>query len=85
MNLKFNSINKKHIFWKDSNISNESALIKILKNIIKKEAETEIDPINEYTKQTIKAFIQFIENDFKSEKQEQKERKNDGSYTEKFI
>ncbi|MBK9353669.1 MAG: hypothetical protein IPN09_06815 [Bacteroidetes bacterium] len=58
--------------------------MKILKNIDDKEAKAETEAINEYTKHTIKSFIQFVENDFKSEKQEQKERKNDGSYIEKY-
>ncbi len=120
---KLESSTKKHIFWKETNISVEQKsnaivnstkmgiktdapaitntpivnnenklkqemdcfLIKILKDIIEKEAKTEIDAINEYTKHTIKSFIQFIQNDFKSERQEQKDRKNDGSYTKEYI
>lgn len=80
----FESSTKKHIYWKDEIETNESTLLKILKNIIDKEAKAETEAINEYTKHTIKSFIQFVENDFKSEKQEQKERKNDGSYIEKY-
>ena len=47
----------------------------ILKTIIHDESKGEIEAINEYTKHTIKSFIQFIANDFKSEQQEEKERK----------
>ncbi|MDZ7693696.1 MAG: PD-(D/E)XK nuclease family protein [Balneolaceae bacterium] len=38
----------------------EAGIIKILKKILKKESEGEINPINEYTRHTIKAFILFL-------------------------
>lgn len=71
--------NKTQIYW-----NGKESISNTLKEILHEETNAKIEPINEYTKQTIKAFIQFIENDFKSEKQEQKERKNDGSYTERY-
>lgn len=53
-----------------------SSIYEILKTIIHDESKGEIEAINEYTKHTIKSFIQFIANDFKSEQQEEKERKS---------
>ena len=38
----------------------ENSIIKILKKILRKESEGEINPINEYTRHTIKAFILFL-------------------------
>lgn len=81
---RFDSESKSHIYWKDKESLNENTILKLLKNIIKRESNAEIEAINEYTKHTIKSFIQFIECDFKSEKQEEKERSNDGSYTDKY-
>jgi hypothetical protein len=48
----------------------------ILKSIIKDEGLGEIDPINEYTRNTIKSFCQFISNGFKSEKDEIKGKRD---------
>lgn len=73
---------KSHLFWNRS--EDEPSIKSILLNIIKMEAKGEIEPLNQYTLHTIKAFVQFIENDFKSEKQVEKARLNDGSYIEKF-
>lgn len=47
---------KAWIRWNDE----ENSIIKILKRILKKESEGEINPINEYTRHTIKAFILFL-------------------------
>ena len=76
--------NKTHLVWKNK-ISDNDSIYNILKELIENESKGIIEAINEYTKHTIKSFIMFIENDFKSEKQEEKERKNDGTYTQKFI
>lgn len=57
----------------------------ILKQIIVDENNGKIEAINEYTKHTIISFIKFIENDFKSQRVEEKERKNDGKYTQYYI
>jgi hypothetical protein len=48
---------KSWIKWNDE----EHGIIKILKKILKKESEGEINPINEYTRHTIKAFILFLD------------------------
>lgn len=71
--------NKTQIFW-----NGKESISNTLKEILHEETNAKIEPINDYTKQTIKAFIQFIETDFKSEKQDQKDRKNDGSYTDRY-
>lgn len=44
------------ISWSDK----DQSIIKILKKILRKESEGEINPINEYTRHTIKAFIGFL-------------------------
>lgn len=54
-----------HVFWVQ--------IIDILKDLINKEHKAEIDPISNETRNLIKAFIQFIDCDFKSEKQQRKE------------
>jgi hypothetical protein len=67
--------NKFHFYWKDE--GNINSIKNILIDIVKKESSAEIEAINEYTRHTLKSFIQFIETDFKSEKQ----IKKDGAYT----
>lgn len=66
--------NKIHLHW--NNEEENNSIKKLLQEILIKEANYEIDPLNEYTKHTIKAFIQFINNDFKSIKEEKSERTN---------
>lgn len=73
---------KTHIFWNHS--ENENSIVSFLKIMLNAEAKGNIEPLNEYTLHTIKAFIQFIESDFRSEKQEEKDRRNDGQYTLEF-
>jgi len=75
--------NSTHIFWKSTEDA-EISVYSMIKEILELENNGSIEPLNEYTIHTIKAFNQFIENDFKSEKQEEKERLNDGSYIKKF-
>lgn len=72
--------NKTQIFWDEPN----NSIAHTLKEILYDESNGNIEPINEYTKQTIKAFIQFIESGFKSEKEVKSARKNDGSYSERY-
>jgi hypothetical protein len=66
--------NKVHLKW---NKKNEISIKSLLKILMKKENDFKIEPFNDYTKNTLKAFIQFIDSDFKSEKQEKKEIKRD--------
>ena len=73
--------NKTHIFWK--NDDTKKSIKNMLIDIVSKENIGDIEAINEYTRHTLKSFIQFIETDFKSEKEIEKERKNDGVYTNK--
>nr|WP_299034967.1 PD-(D/E)XK nuclease family protein [uncultured Tenacibaculum sp.] len=71
--------NKTHLHWNNNDDENNS-IKKLLQEILIKEANYEIDPLNEYTKHTIKAFIQFINNDFKSIKEEKSERKSNQDF-----
>jgi len=67
-------VTTKLVFW--SSTKNENILMnELLSNILVKEAQNEIEPINAYSKHTIKAFIQFINTDFKSYIEEKSERK----------
>ncbi|WP_421774370.1 PD-(D/E)XK nuclease family protein [Gracilimonas sp.] len=56
LNLRDPKHLKAWIKWND----NDHGIIKILRKILKKESVGEINPINEYTRHTIKAFIQFL-------------------------
>ena len=60
------------------------SILELLHSLLEEEVFGKIEPLNEYTVHTIKAFCQFIENDFQSERQLEKIRKHDGSYSEKF-
>lgn len=72
---EFNSLvvnhNKAHVYWsnKDNNKGGFS-IRSILEDLLKNENEAKMETINTYTKDTIKSFIQFIDNGFKSEVQE---------------
>lgn len=57
-NLELQNSNhvKSWIRWNEK----ENSIIRILKKILRKESEGEINPINEYTRHTIKAFILFL-------------------------
>lgn len=81
--LKSSLTNSTHLFWKSTE-GDENAVNSMIREILELESLGDIEPLNEYTLHTIKAFNKFIENDFKSEKQEERERVNDGSYTKKF-
>ncbi len=56
---------KSHFFW-NSNDETKNTICKDLKNILEDEVYGEIEPINEYSKHTIKSFIRFIESNFES-------------------
>jgi hypothetical protein len=64
------SIPKAHVHW---NSENENSIMSYLKDILKEEAEGNVEAINEYTKYTIKSFITFIQNNFKSALEEELE------------
>jgi len=72
-----------HIHW-NSDESDSTSILELLHSLLEEEVFGKIEPLNEYTVHTIKAFFQFIENDFQSERQLEKIRKHDGSYSEKF-
>ena len=54
-----------HLHW-DSENADEPSLITFFQKILDDEAKGNIGGINEYTKYTIKSFIAFIRNNFKS-------------------
>jgi len=71
-----------HVFWKEDDYEedsletedrNSNTILFILKEILKDESEGKIEAIDEYTKHTIKSFITFISNDFKSTIEEELE------------
>lgn len=74
----------RHLFWKykNENESQDDDIVSLLKNLLNSDANFERDPINEYIKYTLKSFIQFINCGFKSELEEKRIRKKDGSYTQ---
>jgi hypothetical protein len=57
-----------HIYWSvDDDVEKSSpTMTEFLKAILIQEAHGDIDAIDEYTKSTLKSFIQFIDNGFKS-------------------
>ena len=64
-----------HLLWsnkedEDDSIQNET-IADMLKEILKEESIGKIDSVNEYAKATIKSFIAFIENNFKSNLEEE--------------
>lgn len=79
---EFNSLvvndNKIHIYWANIDKGKKTLSIRsILEDLLKDENEAKMDAINTYTKDTIKSFIQFIDNGFKSEIQEEVIKKVD--------
>lgn len=54
------------IFWDDNENNEDESMAMILKNILHKENIAEIEPMSDYTKHTLKSFINFIDNGFKS-------------------
>jgi len=91
---KVNLNNSYHLKWKSNVENDESSILKILYGLLKDEVEGKIEPLNEYTLHTIKAFCLFIENEFRSERQLDKAKKeglfmkdlhnNIESYKEKY-
>jgi hypothetical protein len=65
-----NAISKVHIYW-DNNSTETESVVDFLKQILTEEAEGECESISDYTKSTIKSFITFIRNGFKSNIQEE--------------
>lgn len=68
-----------HLKWSpelgDSTINEENghtiqtdSISDIIRDLIRNESAGEIDPLNEYTKHTLKAFVSFIENNFSAKK-----------------
>ena len=75
--------NGTHLFWQGG--QEEENVTDMIKGIIQQLNSGGIDPINDYSLITLKFFLQFAANGFKSEKLEKKERTNDGTYTQREI
>lgn len=75
--------NKTHLYWKNDkdNKSISNKLIKILDD----EKNGIIDPINEQSLFLIKSFVSFIKTDFKSQKEEIKEKRERTNYGKPII
>lgn len=71
---------KFHLFW---NGKDDVTIVSLLKELLNDETSGLIEPISEYSKHTIKAFIQFIDSKFTSERENTQKRKTDGAYTER--
>jgi len=71
--------NSFHIYWKSKLNEAKDSILKILLGLLQDEVMGKIEPLNEYTLHTIKAFCLFIENEFKSERQI-KTAKKDGLF-----
>lgn len=71
------SINPTHILW-DAKDSEVTTIKLMLKDILQRESQGDAEALNEYTNHTIKAFIQFIATDFRSEKEDEKKRREPG-------
>lgn len=62
------------VYWNTNDENDDRiGLSQNLRDILKDEQEAIIEPIAEYTKQTIKSFITFIDNDFRSSIEEELE------------
>ncbi|MBK6338436.1 MAG: PD-(D/E)XK nuclease family protein [Bacteroidetes bacterium] len=81
---KYNSMPKYHHNWKnETNETKENTgVYYFLNDILAKESVGIIEPIQDYTKHTIKAFMNFIEIGFKSISDEKDE---DESYKKKYY
>jgi hypothetical protein len=56
---------KAMISWKNEDDDSYVSISRIIKEVLEEEANGKIDPINEYTRHTLKACLNFITNDFK--------------------
>jgi hypothetical protein len=65
--------NKIHLFWNSTSTTGNVSISKIIKDILGKESQ----PIDAYCKYTLKAFLEFIENGFKSTITEELEKKRE--------
>lgn len=75
-----------HIAWQktddDKRIKPKNTIYDYLKEILSEEAQGTIEPIHDYTKHTIKAFMNFIDSGFKSIVQEKNE---EDKYKKEFF
>jgi hypothetical protein len=56
---------KAMISWKNDDDDSYVSISRIIREVLEEEANGKIDPINEYTRHTLKACLNFIANDFK--------------------
>ena len=77
-----------HLPWKITKNNPNNSVVEMLQSLLQLEAIGSIDPIHEYTKYTIKSFMNFINNDFKSyieEKETIVQRKNYGKPVKEYF
>ena len=65
LELKENDDDIKILMTWQPNVLNYASISTILSKVIQKENDCEIEPIHEYARHTLKAFIQFINSNFK--------------------
>lgn len=69
---------KYHLSWgkyERNNSDDKETILKMIKDILNKESAGDIEPIHEYTKYTLKAFLNFIISDFKTYSEEKQKIK----------
>jgi len=66
--------NSLHYTWENTDTKKEQSVFTMFQNIISKEYMGEMEPLHEYSKYTLKSFMNFIKSDFKSQKEEKIER-----------
>jgi hypothetical protein len=82
---KFDEKNlKEHYVWKNKDVNSKIDILSLLLELISDEHLGKIEAINEYTRHTLISFIQFIENDFKSQLVEKIENA-EGKYKKDII
>lgn len=67
--------NAYHLKWISKTEDTDDSILEILYSLLNDEVKGKIEPLNEYTLHTIKAFCQFVENQFRSERQLNKAKK----------
>ncbi|WP_046174019.1 hypothetical protein [Domibacillus indicus] len=74
-----------HLTWQDSGEEQLSSIAGMLAEYVKQEASGQTEPIYEYVKHTIKAFLAFIQSGFQSYQQEKKLQQEKNDYLKPII
>ncbi|MCI4626304.1 MAG: PD-(D/E)XK nuclease family protein [Candidatus Magnetoovum sp. WYHC-5] len=57
---KDSNIYSLRLYWCSNDDDDEETIVKLIRDILQKEIKAEINPINEYMRQTLKAFVYYI-------------------------